>query len=58
MIPRLIEKNVLRDLIADKKTILMLGARQVGKTTLVKNIEKKLSLETKSTNQNKLYKIT
>lgn len=45
MIPRLLEQFVVRDLVKDSKTILVLGARQVGKTTLVKDIERKLSDE-------------
>jgi len=43
MIPRIIEKQVVNDLIKDSKTILVLGARQVGKTTLVRDIEQKLT---------------
>lgn len=42
MIPRFIEKPVISNLLTSKKIILVLGARQVGKTTLVKNIHKKL----------------
>lgn len=40
MIPRLIEKHILHSLNTLQKIILVLGARQVGKTTLVKNIQK------------------
>lgn len=40
MIPRLIEKHILHSLSTLQKIILVLGARQVGKTTLVKNIQK------------------
>lgn len=43
MIPRLIENNVITDLTKDSKTILVLGARQVGKTTLVKDIQKQIT---------------
>ena len=42
MIPRLIQDLVFSSLMSSKKVILVLGARQVGKTTLVKNISKKL----------------
>jgi len=42
MIPRLIENKVKTDLLEDTKTVLVLGARQVGKTTLVKDIEQGL----------------
>lgn len=41
MIPRLIQDLVIESLKL-KKVILILGARQVGKTTLVKEIQKKL----------------
>jgi len=39
MIPRLIEKGVIDRLKLSNKIILLLGARQVGKTTLVQNIK-------------------
>ncbi len=39
MIPRIVQSKVLSDLKADNKSIIILGARQVGKTTLVKEIE-------------------
>lgn len=42
MIPRLIEDLTISSLISSGKIILVLGARQVGKTTLVKNMIKKL----------------
>ena len=42
MIPRLVEHLVLSSLVSSGKIILVLGARQVGKTTLVKDIGKKL----------------
>ncbi|OGH18931.1 MAG: hypothetical protein A3F31_02360 [Candidatus Levybacteria bacterium RIFCSPHIGHO2_12_FULL_38_12] len=45
MIPRLIEDLVLSSLKSSGKVILVLGARQVGKTTLVKDIGKKLEEE-------------
>lgn len=45
MIPRLIEKLVFSSLISSQKIIIVLGARQVGKTTLVKNIHKNLEGE-------------
>jgi len=47
MIPRLIEDLVFSKLNTSQKVILVLGARQVGKTTLVKNIERKLEDERK-----------
>ncbi len=39
MIPRTLEQNIINDLKL-KKAIIVLGARQVGKTTLLKNILK------------------
>lgn len=39
MIPRTLEQNIINDLKL-KKAIILLGARQVGKTTLLKNILK------------------
>lgn len=42
MIPRLIEDLVMSNLISSKKIILVLGARQVGKTTLVRDISQRL----------------
>lgn len=47
MIPRLIEDLVFSKLTTYQKVILVLGARQVGKTTLVKNIGRKLEEEGK-----------
>ncbi|MBU3979143.1 ATP-binding protein [Patescibacteria group bacterium] len=48
MIPRLLEKHLITDLLKDSKTIIVLGARQVGKTTLVKDIQSKIaSVDTK-----------
>ena len=43
MIPRLLEKYLIADLLKDSKTIVVLGARQVGKTTLVKDIQGKVT---------------
>ncbi len=43
MIPRLIENHIVADLKQKDKIILVLGARQVGKTTLVKDIQAKNS---------------
>ncbi len=43
MIPRLLEKHVVADLVNDRQAIVVLGARQVGKTTLVKDIQAMLS---------------
>ncbi|MBI2020046.1 ATP-binding protein [Candidatus Daviesbacteria bacterium] len=45
MIPRLIEDLILSNLKSSGKIILVLGARQVGKTTLVKDISRKLEKE-------------
>ena len=42
MIPRLVEDLVLSSLMSSQKAILIFGARQVGKTTLVKDIGRKL----------------
>lgn len=42
MIPRLIQDLVVSSLKSSGKVILVLGARQVGKTTLINNIRKKL----------------
>lgn len=47
MIPRLIENRVISSLKSSQKIILLLGARQVGKTTLVKDIGKKVEKESK-----------
>lgn len=47
MIPRLNEELILSAVKSSGKIILVLGARQVGKTTLVKDIEKKLEGEGK-----------
>lgn len=41
MIPRLIQNKVTVDLTKDTKTVIILGARQVGKTTLMKEIQRK-----------------
>ena len=48
MIPRLIEKAVLKNLFSLKKITVILGARQVGKTTLLKNIRQKLEKDQKN----------
>ncbi len=42
MIPRLIENLVISSLVTKKKVHLLLGARQVGKTTLLKDMRTKL----------------
>lgn len=39
MIPRLLEKPIKKSLLKHKKVILLMGARQVGKTTLTKSIQ-------------------
>lgn len=44
MIPRLIEKYIIKDLLKDRKIVIVLGARQVGKTTLSKDIQKKVNV--------------
>jgi len=38
---------VLKDLTDEVKTVIILGARQVGKTTLVQEIERKFAHEKK-----------
>jgi len=38
MIPRLLEKNVKEDLFESNKVVVIYGARQVGKTTLVRQV--------------------
>lgn len=43
MITRLQEQHIIKDLINDSKVIVVLGARQVGKTTLAKDIQKKIA---------------
>jgi predicted AAA+ superfamily ATPase len=43
MIQRLLEKHVIADLLKESKTIIVLGARQVGKTTLIKDIQGKIT---------------
>ena len=48
MIPRLVEKSILKSLEL-KKIILILGARQVGKTTIVKRIQQRLDESGKKT---------
>jgi len=47
MVPRLSEDLILSSLKSSGKIILVLGARQVGKTTLIKDIDKKLEGEGK-----------
>ncbi len=47
MIPRLIETGIIHNLLTDDKALVMLGARQVGKTTLLRDLEKKLSTKEK-----------
>lgn len=43
MIPRLLEEHIIADLLKDSKTIVVLGARQVGKTTLAEDIQKNVA---------------
>lgn len=47
MIPRLVQDKIINDLTEDTKTVIVLGARQVGKTTLVKEIERLFTLKQK-----------
>lgn len=47
MIPRIIENLLLSSLKSQKKIHLLFGARQVGKTTLIKDIKTKLEAESK-----------
>jgi predicted AAA+ superfamily ATPase len=47
MIPRFIEDKVFKDLTDEIKTVIILGARQVGKTTLVQEIERKFTAKKK-----------
>lgn len=49
MIPRLIEQTVINKLTSEEKLILVLGARQVGKTVLAKDIKRRLEREGKKT---------
>lgn len=49
MIPRLIEQVVMNKLTSEEKLILVLGARQVGKTVLVKDIKGRLERDGKRT---------
>lgn len=48
MIPRLIEKNLVDKLINYDKLVILLGARQVGKTTLIQNIADNLKSKGKN----------
>lgn len=48
MIPRLIEDTVFEKLLSLRKIIVILGARQVGKTTLLDSLSKKLETKNKS----------
>ncbi len=47
MIPRFLEKTILKYLKSTNKIIIILGARQVGKTTLLHSLQKKLLKENK-----------
>lgn len=49
MIPRLLERVVINKLAFEEKLILVLGARQVGKTVLIKNIKGRLEKEGRRT---------
>lgn len=42
MIPRKIQENVTRALVTSNKVVIVMGPRQAGKTTLIKNIESQL----------------
>ena len=48
MIPRLIEETVYSRMINLHKTIILLGARQVGKTTLLRALEARMAQTGKS----------
>ena len=48
MIPRLIEKTIYDRMTSLHKAIILLGARQVGKTTLLNALQNRLTLEGKS----------
>jgi predicted AAA+ superfamily ATPase len=50
MIPRLIEKQIIDRILHTKKSVVLYGPRQVGKTTLAKSIVKQLGLKTLSIN--------
>ncbi len=45
MIPRLLEQTILERLATLRKVLLILGARQVGKTTLLRSIESRMVQE-------------
>lgn len=45
MIPRIIRSEILEDIANSRKIIMLYGARQVGKTTLIKDILKQLPLK-------------
>ena len=47
MIPRFLEKTILKYLKSTNKIIIILGARQVGKTTLLNSLQRKLLKENK-----------
>ena len=49
MIPRFIEQTIFERLTDLRKVILILGARQVGKTTLLSAIQTRLANEGKRT---------
>src|SRR3989344_7366590 len=46
VIPRFIESSIVDDLKTTKKGLILYGARQVGKTTLINEIIKKLNFHT------------
>lgn len=48
MIPRLIENQIYTRLVSLHKTIILLGARQVGKTTLLETLQRRLTAEGKA----------
>jgi len=48
MIPRLIEETVFSRMINLHKAIILLGARQVGKTTLLRSLEARMAQTGKS----------
>lgn len=46
MIKRILEKQIIKRLIKTKKSVILYGPRQVGKTTLAKSIIEKIGLKT------------
>lgn len=56
MIKRILEKQIIERLIKTKKSVILYGPRQVGKTTLAKSIIEKIGLKTLFVNaDDKIY---